>query len=57
MDRIISKYNEFSDKQIFIAIDQIETLEAGTRELINNKKIISLYANGGELFGESWIKM
>lgn len=57
LDRIISKYNEFSDKQIFIAIDQIETLEAGTRELINNKKIISLYANGGELFGESWIKM
>ena len=57
LDRIISKYNEFSDKQIFIAIDQIETLEAGTRKLINNKKIISLYANGGELFGESWIKM
>ncbi len=57
LDRIISKYNEFSDKQIFIAIDQIEMLEAETRELINNKKIISLYANGGELFGESWIKM
>lgn len=56
LDRIISKYNEFLDKQVFIAIDQIETLEEETRKLIDNKKIIALYADGGELFGESWIK-
>ena len=56
LDRIISKYNDFQKKQIFIAIDQIETLEPETRVLINERKVISLYANGGELFGESWNK-
>lgn len=39
-----------------MAINQIETLEAETRSLIESKKIIALYANGEELFGESWIK-
>lgn len=56
LDKIISKYNDFENKQVFIAIDQIEILEEKTRDLIQNKKVISLYANGGELFGESWVK-
>lgn len=56
LDRIILKYGTVQNKQIFIALDEIDKLERKTQNLINEKTRIKLYSNGGELFGEAWNK-
>ena len=56
LDRIILKYGTIQNKQIFIALDEIDKLERKTQNLINEKTRIKLCSNGGELFGEAWNK-
>ena len=45
-----------SGKQIFISIDKINSLTDRSITIIEEKKVLTLYPDGGELFGRCWNK-
>ncbi|WP_419782454.1 DUF2326 domain-containing protein [Malaciobacter marinus] len=52
IEKLISKYNDF-DKQIFISIDKIDSLNNETKNIIENKHVIKL-DNKNILFIKDW---
>lgn len=44
------------NKQIFIAFDKQSSYSEETYEILQNNKVLQLYAGGGELYGNSWNK-
>lgn len=55
IEKILELYVK-SGKQIFISIDKINSLTPKTVEIIEKNKVLTLYPNGGELFGRCWNK-
>lgn len=49
----IFRYYSKSTKQIFTAIDKIESYSDALKKIVNEHKVLSLSDNGGELFGKS----
>lgn len=54
VSRILGKYAEFTNKQIFISLDKTNTLQYWAREIIKQRTIIKLDDNEKALFGTSW---
>lgn len=55
IEKILELYLK-SGKQIFISIDKINSLTDKTTAIIEENKVLTLYPNGGELFGRCWNK-
>ena len=55
IEKILELYLQ-SGKQIFISIDKINSLTEKTISIIEENKVLTLYPNGGELFGRCWNK-
>ena len=55
IEKILELYVQ-SNKQIFISIDKIQSLPPKSIDIINENKVLTLYPNGGELFGRCWNK-
>lgn len=53
LEKILELYSG-ENKQTFIALDKQTSYSEETQEILNNSKVISLYPNGGELFGRAW---
>jgi len=56
IEKIFTLYNEFKQKQIFISIDEVEKYGQEIQQILNDREILSLEPNGGELFGRSFPK-
>lgn len=56
IDGIMKLYTETEklNKQIFIAFDKQSSYSEETYEILQNNKVLQLYAGGGELYGNSW---
>ena len=55
IEKILELYMQ-SEKQIFISIDKINSLTDRSITIIEENKVLTLYPNGGELFGRCWNK-
>ena len=55
IEKILELYVQ-SNKQIFISIDKIQSPPPKSIDIINENKVLTLYPNGGELFGRCWNK-
>ena len=56
-EECIKLYATETEKQIFTAFRSVKTYSKDLQALINANAVISLYANGGELYGTSrWVK-
>ncbi len=55
MAKIIELYNQCK-KQVFISIDETTKYAPTAQKIITDNTVISLSANGDELFGSSWVK-
>jgi hypothetical protein len=55
IEKILELYMQ-SKKQIFISIDKINSLTDRSITIIEENKVLTLYPNGGELFGRCWNK-
>lgn len=55
MAKIVDLYMQ-SNKQIFITFDETTKYPEETKEIIEKKTVLSLSANGNELYGYSWSK-
>lgn len=53
LEKLLQQYNK-SEKQIFIALDKIESYTSESQKILQEKKVIELTDNGNELFGYSW---
>ncbi len=56
LEKIVEQYNEFEDKQIFIAFDNLSNFCLTTQEILRKRAVLTLNPNGEELFGYSWNK-
>lgn len=56
VSRILQLYETINNKQIFIALDEIEKLPREDQEKLSDLIVIKLGPNGCELFGKSWNK-
>ena len=54
--KIVSFYQQFTGKQVFIAVDKIGQYSQETCDALNGAAVLRLAANGQELFGRSWNK-
>lgn len=57
IDKILSKYDSFKGKQIFIALDKQESYFENTITILKKNKVLGLSGDGGELFGRSWVNV
>lgn len=55
VEKILELYEQ-AGKQIFISIDKVSSLTLKAVQIIKKAKILTLYPNGGELFGRCWNK-
>lgn len=55
LEKILTLYT-ILHKQTFISLDKQTTYSKQTQDILNNTKVLSLYPNGGELFGRAWNK-
>lgn len=55
IEKILELYLQ-SHKQIFISIDKTHSLTQRSIDIINDNKVLTLYPNGGKLFGRCWNK-
>ena len=53
LEKLLQQYNK-SKKQIFIALDKIESYTIESQRILKEKKVLELSDNGNELFGYSW---
>lgn len=56
IEGIMKLYTETEklNKQIFIAFDKQSSYSEETYKILQNNKVLQLYAGGGELYGNSW---
>lgn len=55
LEKILELYSN-SKKQVFISIDKVSGLTKKSRVIVDTNRVLSLYPNGGELFGCCWNK-
>lgn len=55
IENILELYEQ-AGKQIFISIDKVGSLTEKAIQIIKKDNVLTLYPNGGELFGRSWNK-
>jgi len=53
LEKILDLYQK-TKKQIFIAIDRVDTYSQRTQEILEQSVVLRLSDNGDELFGRSW---
>lgn len=53
IERILELYNN-TTKQIFISLDKQTSYTKKTQEILDSSCVLTLYPNGGELFGRAW---
>ncbi|MDK7259401.1 DUF2326 domain-containing protein [Gardnerella vaginalis] len=56
VNRILAHYNTIKNKQIFIALDEIDKYNGNAKEIIKNSRCLRLDSNAEALFGKEWGK-
>jgi len=52
--KIFERYQSYTTKQIFVALDKKESYFNKTNKILTESKVLELHPDGGELFGVSW---
>ena len=52
--KLISFYQMFFDKQVFICLDKVSQYSEDTEQTLRSKAVLQLGTDGEELFGWSW---
>ncbi len=56
LEKIVSQYSQFENKQIFISFDNLSNFSQETSDILRQNQVLALAPNGYELFGFSWNK-